>query len=219
VFRRRAILFDMDGVLVDSRGSVEAVWRAWAPARGLDAEAILAVSHGRFIRDILAEVAPHLDIPAEVALLDRMEEEATTGVEPIAGVPEFVASLPPGAWGVVTSASPLIASQRLKIAGVPAPPVLVTARDVTRGKPDPEPYLVGARRLGLDPADCLVVEDAPAGIAAGKAAGMTVVAVLTTHGPERLAAADAVVPTAGHLVARAAGNGWLEISRRPAHTC
>jgi sugar-phosphatase len=135
-------------------------------------------------------------------------------VEPIAGVPALLASLPPDRWGIVTSGSPLIATRRLAAAGVPAPRVFVTARDNRRGKPDPEGYLLGARRLGVDPSDCVVVEDAPAGIAAGKAAGMSVIAVRTTCTADRLAAADAVVPTAGHLEARIVDGGWIEITER-----
>jgi sugar-phosphatase len=214
--RCRAILFDLDGVLADSSGCVEAVWRAWAPGRGLDAEAILRVAPGRLIRDILAEVAPHLDIKAEVAILDRMEEAETGGVAPIAGVADLLASLPRDRWGIVTSGSPVIANRRLQAAGVSAPPVLVTARDIQRGKPDPQGYLEGARRLGVDPRDCVVVEDAPAGIAAGVAAGMSVIAVLTTCGSERLREADAIVPTAGHLAARVVEGGWIEIALRAA---
>jgi sugar-phosphatase len=212
--RCRAILFDLDGVLADSSGCVEAVWRAWAPARGLDAEAILHVAPGRLIRDILAEVAPHLDIQAEVAILDRMEESETGGVTPIDGVANLLASLPRDRWGIVTSGSPVIAARRLHAAGVKAPPVLVTAREIRRGKPDPQGYLEGARRLGVDPPECVVVEDAPAGIAAGKSAGMSVIAVLTTCGSERLGDADAIVPTAGHLAARVVDGGWIDIALR-----
>ena len=211
-FRCKAILFDLDGVLVDSRGCVELVWRAWAFARGLDADSILQVAHGRRTRETVADIAPHLDIAAEVAILDQMEERETRGDERIPGVAALVASLPVGRWAVVTSGGPAIAARRLQIAGIPEPSVMITAHDVRHGKPHPEGFLAAATRLGIAASDCLVVEDAPAGVAAALAAGMKVIAVLTTHTAERLKDADAIVATAGRLLVRSSTDGWLEVT-------
>ena len=210
--RCKAILFDLDGVLIDSRGCVELVWRAWALARGLDADSILRVAHGRRTRETVADIAPHLDITAEVAILDQMEERETRGEEPIPGVEALVASLPARRWAVVTSGGPAIAARRLQIAGIPKPSVMITALDVRHGKPHPEGFLAAAAQLGIAASDCVVVEDAPAGIAAALAAGMKVIAVLTTHTAERLKDADSIVATAGGLLVRSSTDGWLEVT-------
>ena len=213
-FRCKAILFDLDGVLVDSRGCVELVWRAWALTRGLDADSILRVAHGRRTRETVAEIAPHLDIAAEVAILDQMEERETRGEEPIPGVAALVASLPEGRWAVVTSGGPAIAARRLQIAGIPKPSIMITGLDVRHGKPHPEGFLAAAAQLGIVASDCVVVEDAPAGVAAGLAAGMKVIAVLTTHSSDRLREATAIVPTAGNLLVQPTSDGWLEVGAR-----
>ncbi|HWH04381.1 MAG TPA: HAD-IA family hydrolase [Gemmatimonadales bacterium] len=182
----RAVLFDLDGVLADSRRVVEGVWRVWAAEKGLDPAPFLAIAHGRRTSEILRTVAPHLDIAAETNRLDRMEEFGTEGLVPIPGAPEFVRSLPAGRWGVVTSGHRECAEFRLNYVGIPFPPVFITGDMVKKGKPDPEGYLWGARELGFSPADCLVFEDAPPGVAAARAAGMRVVGVLTTHPPDAL---------------------------------
>jgi len=213
-FRCKAILFDLDGVLIDSRGCVELVWRAWAVTHGLDADSILRVAHGRRTRETVADIAPHLDIAAEVAILDQMEESETRGEEPIPGVAELVASLPQTQWAVVTSGGPAIAARRLRIAGIPKPSVMITAHDVRHGKPHPEGFLAAAARLGVAASDCLVVEDAPAGIGAARAAGMKVIAVLTTHTSDSLHEANALVPMAGDLLVQSIKGGWLEVIAR-----
>lgn len=187
------ILFDLDGVLVDSRPLIEEIWRAWAVPRGLDETRFIRVAHGRRTSETLREVAPHLDIVRETAALDAMEELATDGLVAIPGAAALLASLAPDTWAIVTSGSRAVARLRLTTAGLPIPPVMVTGDEVERGKPDPEPYLLGAQRTGADPADCVVVEDSPAGIAAGKAAGMRVAAVTTTHRAFALAEADVVL--------------------------
>ena len=182
----RAVLFDLDGVLADSRRVVEGVWRVWAAEKGLDPAPFLAVAHGRRTSEILRTIAPQLDIIAETQRLDRMEEFGTEGLVPIPGAPEFVRSLPPDRWGVVTSGHRECAEFRLNYAGIPFPRVFITGDMVKKGKPDPEGYLWGARELGFSPADCLVFEDAPPGVAAARAAGMRVVGLLTTHPPDAL---------------------------------
>jgi len=187
----RALLFDLDGVLVDSRRCIELVWHAWAAGRGLDPAPFLRVAHGRRISETIRLVAPELDAVAEAAVLDRMEEVETRGLSPAPGAGNLVAQLADTQWAVVTSGSRLVATLRLRTAGLPIPPVFVTSDDVRRGKPDPEGYLLAAAGLGVPPRDCLVLEDSPTGLAAAKAAGMRVIAVLTTHAAEALAGADA----------------------------
>lgn len=177
----KAVLFDLDGALADSRRVVEDVWRVWAAEKGLDPAPFLAIAHGRRTSEILRTVAPHLDIAAETQRLDRMEEFGTEGLEPVPGAPEFVRSLPVDRWGVVTSGHRECAEFRLNYVGIPFPRVFITGDMVKKGKPDPEGYLRGARELGFSAADCMVFEDAPPGVAAATAAGIRVVGLLTTH--------------------------------------
>lgn len=187
------ILFDLDGVLVDSRPLIEEIWRRWAQPRGLDAANFITVAHGRRTSETLRQVAPHLDISAETAALDAMEEVATDGIAPIPGALELLGALKSGSWAIVTSGSRAVATLRLRAAGLPIPDVMVTGDEVRFGKPHPEPYLKGAERTGASPRECIVVEDAPAGVLAGKAAGMEVIAVTTTHPRDALVAADRVM--------------------------
>ena len=186
------MLFDLDGVLVDSGDQVEQAWREWASERGLDPDEVARSSHGRRSADHIRLVAPQLDWSAEAALLERRETETAITATPLPGAIALYQSVPSGFRAVVTSGSRPLAIARLQSAGFALPHVLVTADDVLAGKPDPEGYLNAAHRLKVAPADALVIEDAPAGIAAGKAAGMPVLAVTTTYPPEALAAADAV---------------------------
>jgi mannitol-1-/sugar-/sorbitol-6-phosphatase len=182
-----ALLLDLDGVLVDSGDAVERVWREWALERGVDPDELAAAIHGIPTRQVLARFAPELG-EDEVERVDA--RHAATGGEPLAGAAELLALELPLA--VVTSCTPNEAAARLRSAALPTPSVLVTADDVEHGKPAPDPYLLAARRLGVEPEACLVVEDSPAGVAAGRAAGMTVWAVATTHPEEELRAADAI---------------------------
>jgi sugar-phosphatase len=193
VIRCGAILFDLDGVLMDSRVCVERHWTRWANSRGIDLALVLAEAHGRRTTDTIRAVAPSLDIEAEARLLEAAEAVDFDGVTTLPGAAELLEALPSGSWTVVTSGTRALATGRLAQGGLPIPPQLITADDVERGKPDPQPYLAGAAVLGLDPAVCLVVEDAPAGIQAGKAAGMTVLTVTTTFEASALMAADYVV--------------------------
>ena len=186
-------------MLVDSRHAIELVWHEWARRHGLDSAAILRVAHGRRTSETIREVAPQLDAAAEAAALDALEGVEERGIVEAPGARELLAGLPPAQWAVVTSGSPAVARLRLRVGRIPEPPLLITGADVRRGKPDPEGYLRAAAALGRAAAECVVFEDTPAGIAAGKAAGMTVLAVRGTYPDERLAAADAGVDSLAHV--------------------
>jgi sugar-phosphatase len=190
VIRCGAILFDLDGVLMDSRVCVERHWTRWANGHGFDVARVLAEAHGRRTIDTIRAVAPSLDIEAEARLLEGGESIDFEGVTTLPGAAELLDALPAGSWTVVTSGTRPLATGRLAHGRLPIPEHLITADDVERGKPDPQPYLAGAAALGVDPAECLVIEDAPAGIEAGKVAGMTVLALATTYEASALAAAD-----------------------------
>jgi mannitol-1-/sugar-/sorbitol-6-phosphatase len=200
VIRCGAILFDLDGVLMDSRVAVERAWERWATGHGIDPIAVLAQAHGRRTIDTIRAIAPLLDIEAEARLLEVAESVDFDGVTTLPGAAELLEALPAGSWTVVTSGTRALATGRLAHGGLPIPEQLITADDVERGKPDPQPYLAGAAALGIDSADCLVIEDAPAGIEAGKAARMTVLAVATTFEARALAAADYVVGSLADVV-------------------
>lgn len=213
VFSCSAILFDLDGVLVDSTPTVERQWRAWAQRKGVDANAILAISHGRRTAEVIHTVAPHLDAEAEAREIEEREAEDHEGLTVVPGAAELIASVPDGRWGVVTSGPRYLQNGRLKFCGLPVPKVFVTADDVTHGKPDPEPYLKGAQLLGYAPAECLVIEDAPPGIQAARVAGMKVIGLASTFTVERLAGvADAVVKKLAGIQVSANGAGRLVVS-------
>ena len=207
-----AILFDLDGVLVDSTGSVDRQWRAWAREHGIDEQNVIDVAHGVRTIEVIRRVAPHIDAETEVLRLEQREADDHDGVSLMPGAIELVGSIPEGQWGVVTSGTRLLASARLQWAGLPLPRVLVTAEDVTHGKPDPEPYLRGAQLLGAKPEDCLVIEDAPAGIQSAQAGGMKVVGLTSTYGAPQLEAADAVVKKLAQVQVRKDGPGRLAVS-------
>src|ERR1700691_2278840 len=167
-----AILFDLDGVLVDSTRSVERQWRAWAREQGLNGDQVANVSHGVRAIEVIRAVAPHLNAEAEVRKLESREANDRDGVAVMPGAIDLVRAIPDGRWCVVTSGTRHLATARLQLAGIPLPKVLITANDVTHGKPHPEPYLKGAQLLGVNPTKCLVIEDAPAGIQSAQAGGM-----------------------------------------------
>jgi sugar-phosphatase len=189
-----AILFDLDGVLVDSTRSVERQWRAWAREQGIDDEKVMAVAHGVRAIEVIRTVAPHLDAEAEVRKLESREADDHDGVAVMPGAIALVRGIPEGQWCVVTSGTRHLATERLRLAGIiPLPKILITADDVVNGKPDPEPYLKGAEGLGVDPKECLVIEDAPAGIQSAHGGGMKVIALASTYPASALGEADAVV--------------------------
>ena len=206
-----AILFDLDGVLVDSTSAVDREWREWAAKKGVDGDAIMAIAHGVRTVEVIRRVAPHLDAAAEAALIENHEAGDQRGVTVMPGSIDLVRSIPEGRWGVVTSGSRLLATNRLRFCGLPVPEVLVTSDDVTHGKPHPEPYLKGAGRLGFSPADCLVIEDAPAGIESARAAGTTVIGITSTYGVNALEQANAVIRKLGQIQVSLNGAGKLGV--------
>jgi sugar-phosphatase len=212
--RCEALLFDLDGVLVDSRAVVERTWRHWAQRHDLDPTNLLRVAHGRRTRETLQAVVPHLDLASEVAWLDAAELADVDGLVAVTGALRLLSALPASAWAVVTSGGRTLAQRRLAAAGVPIPSVLVASEDVTLGKPAPEGYQLAAKRLGCGPESCVVFEDAPPGVAAGRAAGARVVAVTTTHSAHQLQEADVVITNLSGINVHSDGTGFLvEISR------
>lgn len=180
-FRVRAILFDMDGTLIDTKGPVERSWRAWAARHNLDPEAILAVCHGvRSIETVRRFAPAGADIDEEVRLVEECYTSDTEGVRAVPGALELLQSLPRHRWAVVTSAPHDMARKRIAQAGLPLPDLLIGADNVSQGKPHPEGYRTAAEKLGFDPRDTVVFEDAPAGLAAGNAAGAWVIGLTTT---------------------------------------
>src|SRR6266699_2536067 len=202
----RGLLFDLDGVLVDSTPAVSRVWTRWAVAHGFEPEETVRRAHGRPSLATIRELLPNADHVAE------------NGVVPLPGASELLHSVPRNRWAIVTSCARELAEVRLKAAGLPVPQQLVTCDDVHRGKPDPEPYLKGAALLGVPAADCVVFEDAPAGIRAGKAAGATVIAFTTTSPEDELveAGADFILsgfPEVSVLSANGSGLIRLRVTR------
>jgi mannitol-1-/sugar-/sorbitol-6-phosphatase len=196
------LLFDLDGTLVDSSLVVERHWGVFARRHGLALDPILDACHGRRTADTIAEVAPWLDAEQEAAALDAGEENDFDGLRPLAGASDLLTALDRGRWAIVTSAHRSLAVRRLEAAGLPLPDVLVCGDEVGAGKPDPEGFLRAARFLAVAPAECIAVEDSPAGIEAGRRAGAYVIAITTTHRREDLATvADLVVDDLRELAA------------------
>jgi sugar-phosphatase len=189
----KGILFDMDGILISSIGSVERCWTIWANLRGIDPEYACRVAQGCRSIDTVALLRPDLDAEAENNFIENMEIEDTEGILLLPGVLDLLTALPPDRWTVVTSATDRLARVRLAAGGVPVPERLITAECVTEGKPHPAPYLAGAALLGFAPEDCVVFEDAASGTKAGHAAGCIVVATTFSHPIESLEAADYLV--------------------------
>jgi sugar-phosphatase len=206
--RCQAVLFDMDGVLVDSTHAVARVWRKWALERGFDPVKVVRAAHGRPSIDTVRDFLPNADSNAENLEVERQEVEDLEGVIALPGAQALVTSIPAGRWTVVTSATRPLAEVRLRAAGIPIPESLITADDIQHGKPHPEPYQKAAARLGYPASECVVVEDAPAGIRAGKAAGARVIAVPTTSNRRELesAGADWVVRNCADI--SAPSDGW-----------
>jgi sugar-phosphatase len=191
-----ALLFDVDGTLVDSAAVVERSWRRWSAEYRADPERVLEVCHGRRSEDTIAEFVGPAERPAAVALLRRLELTDLDGVVACPGAAELLAALDGRdtlPWALVTSCGTDLVAARMTAAGLPLPAVRITAERVRHGKPDPECYRLGAEALGVPAADCAVLEDAPAGVASGRAAGATVVAVTTTFPAGELGDAHAVL--------------------------
>lgn len=201
-----ALLFDMDGVLINSTPAVARVWRRWAIERGFNPEEVVERAHGRPSLTTVKEYLPDADHEAENREVERREIEDLEGVVPLPGALELLKSLPDDRWTIVTSCTRALAEVRIKAAGLPLPKKLITSNDITHGKPNPEPYLKGAAKLGFPASDCVVVEDVPAGVRAGKAAGAKIIAFTTTveAAPLREAGADWVLRSCAdiHLAQR-----------------
>jgi len=218
--RCKGVLFDMDGILVSSMGSVERSWSKWAELRGMGPEETLKIAHGRRAIDTIAMLAPHLDPEEELKVIEDLEVEDNEGLSVLPGVLDLLAALTPNQrsprWTVVTSATERLARVRMAAGGIPVPENLITADFVTRGKPHPEPFLVGAAVLGIPPADCVVFEDSASGARAGRDAGCQVVATTFSHPVESLDAAHYLVEAlTGMKVTLLPGNEGLTLSFIP----
>jgi mannitol-1-/sugar-/sorbitol-6-phosphatase len=198
--RVRTILSDLDGVLVDSHASIMRAWRWWGALHGVEAQAIESVQHGRPSSEIIAALVPELDALQESRAIDLRQADDTDGVVALAGAHELLTGRDPVA--IVTSCTVPLATARLRAAGLAIPEVLATPERLRRGKPDPEGYLLAAGELGVAPAECVVLEDAPAGVRAGRAAGMHVVGITTTHDPAALDAHELAPSVAAWLASR-----------------
>ena len=213
--RCNALLFDLDGVLIDSTPAVARVWTRWAKERGFDPEDVVRRAHGRPSLTTVRELLPNADHEKENREVERREIEDIEGVKPLDGTLALLSALPADRWTIVTSCTRPLAEVRIRAASLPVPPRFITSTDVVKGKPDPEPFVKAAHLLGFDPATCIVVEDAPAGIRAGKATGSRVVGFATTSPAEELkkAGADWIVAncSAIHLAPRNSSSTELEL--------
>lgn len=216
--RCRGVLFDLDGVLVDSTPAVARVWEGWAHEHGFNADEVVKKAHGRPSITTIRELLPNADHAAEDREVERREIADTDGVIPLPGAMEFLKALPLERWAIVTSCTRALAAVRIGAAGLQRPKHLITSTDVKHGKPDPEPYLKGAQILGVPPSTCVVIEDAPAGIRAGKAAGARVMALRTTASDAELqqAGADWIIDDCAELFLDSSvdGDEFLLLGRR-----
>ncbi len=210
------LLFDLDGVLIDSTPAVARVWRGWAIEHGFDPEEVVHKAHGRPSISTIRDYLPDADHQAENRILERREIEDLDGVVVLPGARELLASVSPDHWMIVTSCTRPLAEVRIGHAGLPRPKFLLTSSEVTHGKPHPEPYLKGAAMLGARPEDCVVFEDVPAGIRSGKAAGARVIAFRTTTQDDSLtkAGADWIVRNCADVTASLDGGNRLKLSLR-----
>jgi sugar-phosphatase len=192
--RCKGILFDMDGILISSLGSVERSWSRWAGMRNVDPAYACKIAHGCRAIETVARLRPDLDSEEELKVIEDMEVADNEGLIVLPGVLELLAALPDDRWAVVTSATERLARARMAVGGIPMPQELVTANHVTHGKPHPEPFLGGAALLGFTPEECVVFEDSFSGAKAGRAAGCTVVATTFSHPIETLEAAHYLIP-------------------------
>ncbi len=210
----RGILFDMDGILVSSLGSVERSWTRYGEIRGVDGATAIKAAHGKRAIETIRLLRPDLDEAEELKLIEDIECADVADIEVLKGVKDLLARLPVGHWTIVTSATYRLARLRLETAGLPVPKRFITADMVGNGKPHPEPYLKGAALLGFPPEECLVIEDAPAGAQAGHAAGARVLTTLFSHKHDELDAADWVIDSLEHVGVRTTENG-IQLSFEP----
>lgn len=208
------MLFDLDGVLIDSTPAVARVWSGWAVEHGFDPETVVHKAHGRPSRTTIRELLPNADIEVEDREVERREIEDLHGVVLLPGAAQLLSVLPPKRWTIATSCTRTLAEVRLRAAGLPIPKNMITSSDVKIGKPDPEPYVKAAAKLGIPASDCIVVEDAPAGVRAGKAAGARVIAFLTTMPRRDLedAGADWIVQNCADVTAASDDGHGLQLS-------
>ena len=210
-FSCQAILFDLDGVLVDSTPCVTRIWSAWAREHRLDPEYVVHVAHGQRTIETVRKVAPHLDAQRETDGMEQRELNDTDGLRLLPGAKHLLEALPPDRYTIVTSGTRLLAAKRLMVVGLPVPAKMITADDVSHGKPDPEPYLAGAAALGVDPKTCLVFEDAPSGIRSAKSGGMVAIALTTTYQSAELSEADSMIPSLDAVRVTIAPSGELNV--------
>jgi sugar-phosphatase len=194
-----AVIFDLDGVVINSDVVAERHWRSWTARHGIPFEQVAAIHHGRPTVETMRLVAPHLDVAVEARVKEDAEAEDAEGLALYEGAARLLQAIPRNRWAVATSGTVRTVALRFAQLGLPDPSVLVTADDVARGKPAPDPYLLASARLGVPPRRCVVIEDAPAGIASARAAGARVIAVASTHPAEALAGADAIVSSLSSL--------------------
>jgi sugar-phosphatase len=209
-----ALLFDLDGVLINSTPAVTRVWRRWAIEHNFDPDEVVARAHGRPSLTTVREYLPNADHEAENREVERREIQDLDGVIPLPGAIELLSSLPSDRWTIVTSCTRPLAQVRIKAAGLPLPKKLITSNDIAHGKPDPEPYLKAASLLGYSAADCVVLEDVPAGIRAGKAAAARVIAFTTTvwETALRQAGADWILDSCSNVHLASVSSGGLSLA-------
>lgn len=207
----KALLFDFDGVLVSSLGSVQRCWRQWARIYGIPDADNYNIPHGVPARRIIADLRPDVDQAEALRVIEDLEIEDVSDLQVLPGVAHLLKSLPPERWTIVTSCTRRLLEARLRAAGLPEPTNIVTADSVTKGKPDPEPYRRGAELLGFTPQHCIVVEDAASGVAAGIAAGCRVLAVLSSTPADELRAATWIAQSLDGTTVRVTPKG-LELS-------
>jgi mannitol-1-/sugar-/sorbitol-6-phosphatase len=212
--RFSAFLFDMDGTILTSLVAAERVWTRWALRHGVDVPSLMATLHGKRSIDTVRSLAiPGIDPEAEADAITRAEIEDVDGVKAIAGVPNFLEALPRERWAIVTSAPRDLALARIAAAKLPLPELMIASEDVPRGKPAPDPYLIAADRLGMTAADCLVFEDAPAGITAAERAGTSIVVISATHASPAETPHPSFADYRG-LAGRATAEGLMLFGRR-----
>lgn len=192
-FTAQALCFDLDGTLVHSIEAINECWQRWADKAGVDIDLVMRTHPGRRMLDTIRIVAPHLDAEVEAVHVTALETSIFTNLRPMPTAFDILTTLPVDRWAIVTSGSTIIATMRMMHTHLPMPTVMVTSKDVTYGKPAPDPFVLAAQRLGQPAAQCVAFEDAPSGIRSAKTAGMTVIGLATTHSADELHEADVVV--------------------------